>query len=52
MLGGRPKPYLASFAVRTFIRFPVLLLASCDEYGRICNSERGRTGDNPEKLPC
>jgi hypothetical protein len=37
-----PEPPLASFAVRAFIRFPVLLLASCDEYGRICNSERDR----------
>jgi hypothetical protein len=35
---SRPKPHLASFAVRAFIRFPMLLLASCDEYGRICNS--------------
>ena len=49
MLGHRPRlgvgkvdqpaeADLASFAVRIFIRFPVPLLVSCDEYGRICNS--------------
>ena len=39
---SRPKQYLASFTVRVFIQFPVLLLASCDGYGGICNSERDR----------
>src|SRR5580704_14685754 len=43
-----PKPHLASFAVRAFIRFPVLLLASCDEYGRICNSGRDRRVITPK----
>jgi hypothetical protein len=27
---------------------PELLLASCDEYGRICNSERDRRGIIPK----
>jgi hypothetical protein len=46
-----PKQHLASFAVRAFIRFPMLLLASCDECGRICNSEQDRRGGDPEKSP-
>jgi hypothetical protein len=48
---SRPKPHLASFAVRAFIRIPVLLLASCDEYGRICNSERDRRVITPKNCP-
>jgi hypothetical protein len=33
---------LASFAVRVFIRIPLVAPGQCDEYGRICNSERLR----------
>jgi hypothetical protein len=46
---SRLKPYLASFAVGASIRFPVL--ASCDEYGGICNSERDRRVVTPKNRP-